>query len=27
VSGVILGIACLYGPHRSRVGAERGTGG
>jgi manganese/zinc/iron transport system permease protein len=27
VSGVILGIACLYGPHRSHVGAERGTGG
>ncbi|MEM7026186.1 MAG: metal ABC transporter permease, partial [Pseudomonadota bacterium] len=20
VSGVILGLACLYGPHRSRVG-------
>ncbi|MEM9060703.1 MAG: metal ABC transporter permease [Pseudomonadota bacterium] len=24
VSGVILGLACLYGPHRSRVGAEKG---
>ncbi|WP_306119423.1 MULTISPECIES: metal ABC transporter permease [unclassified Roseitalea] len=23
VSGVILGLACLYGPHRSRVGAAR----
>lgn len=23
VSGVILGLACLYGPHRSRVGAGR----
>lgn len=24
VSGVILGLACLYGPHRSRIGAGRG---
>jgi len=23
VSGIILGLACLYGPHRSRVGAGR----
>jgi manganese/zinc/iron transport system permease protein len=23
VSGVILGLACLFGPHRSRVGAIR----
>ena len=24
VSGAILGLACLYGPHRSRVGVGRG---
>jgi manganese/zinc/iron transport system permease protein len=23
VSGVILGVACLYGPHRARVGVGR----
>jgi manganese/zinc/iron transport system permease protein len=22
VSGVILGFACLFGPHRSRVGVQ-----
>jgi len=23
VSGIILGLACLYGPHRSRVGVGK----
>jgi manganese/zinc/iron transport system permease protein len=26
VSGLVLGLACLFGPHRSRVGAGRATG-
>jgi manganese/zinc/iron transport system permease protein len=26
VSGMILGLACLFGPHRSRVGAGKGEG-
>jgi len=26
VSGVILGLACVFGPHRGRVGAPRGAG-
>jgi len=26
VSGVILGLACLFGPHRQRVGAARSGG-
>jgi manganese/zinc/iron transport system permease protein len=26
VSGVILGLACVFGPHRSRIGQARGTG-
>jgi manganese/zinc/iron transport system permease protein len=26
VSGVILGLACVFGPHRSRIGQPRGTG-
>ena len=26
VSGVILGLACLFGPHRARIGAGRGAG-
>jgi manganese/zinc/iron transport system permease protein len=25
VSGIILGLACLFAPHRSRVGVPRGT--
>jgi manganese/zinc/iron transport system permease protein len=26
VSGVILGLACMFGPHRSRIGQPRGAG-
>ena len=26
VSGIILGLACLYGPHRARIGASREPG-